>query len=85
MLDKERLTFQVRQTLGAVSSTLEANKNNHSDSEPEEFLLIKGNKNARGELIYHVPGGAFYERTNPVELFRTEEEALQKGYRKSSR
>ncbi len=47
--------------------------------------LIKANKNARGEYIYHVPGGVFYNRTTPVEWFHTEEEAQAKGYRKSAR
>ncbi|KPB05131.1 sunset domain-containing protein [Bacillus sp. CHD6a] len=47
--------------------------------------LIKANKNARGEYIYHVPGGVFYDRTTPVEWFHTEEEAQAKGYRKSAR
>ncbi|MCG1022240.1 hypothetical protein [Sutcliffiella horikoshii] len=51
----------------------------------EDPPLIKANKNARGEYIYHVPGGVFYNRTTPVEWFHTEEEAQAKGYRKSAR
>jgi hypothetical protein len=53
--------------------------------QPQNPPLIKANKNARGEFIYHVPGGVFYNRTTPVEWFHTEEEAQAKGYRKSSR
>ena len=53
--------------------------------EIQEKPLIKANKNARGEYIYHVPGGVFYNRTTPVEWFHTEEEAQAKGYRKSAR
>ncbi|KMJ60259.1 hypothetical protein AB685_05385 [Bacillus sp. LL01] len=53
----------------------------HQENPP----LIKANKNARGEYIYHVPGGVFYNRTTPVEWFHTEEEAQAKGYRKSAR
>lgn len=53
--------------------------------EVQEEPLIKANKNARGEYIYHVPGGVFYNRTTPVEWFHTEEEAQAKGYRKSAR
>ncbi|NMH75064.1 hypothetical protein HF078_18460 [Bacillus sp. RO2] len=57
-----------------------------SEEEQQEAPpLIKANKNARGEYIYHVPGGVFYERTTPVEWFHTEEEAQAKGYRKSAR
>ncbi|MGM0835893.1 MAG: hypothetical protein ACQEV7_07030 [Bacillota bacterium] len=55
-----------------------------SDSE-ENAPLIKGNKNGRGEYIYHMPGGVFYNRTTPVEWFHTEAEAQEKGYRKSVR
>ncbi|WP_456299396.1 sunset domain-containing protein [Pontibacillus litoralis] len=47
--------------------------------------LIKGNKNAKGERIYHIPGGQFYERVTAVETFQTEEEAQANGYRRSKR
>ena len=46
---------------------------------------IKGNINSSGEKIYHVPGGQFYDVTNPEEMFCTEEEAQAAGYRKSKR
>ena len=46
---------------------------------------IKGNKNRKGEKIYHVPGGAYYDKTNPEEWFFTEEEAQAAGYRASKR
>lgn len=81
MIRKETTTFQVSQTIAAIASTLEKTKIEQQVITP----MIKGNKNARGEQIYHVPGGAFYERTNPVEWFQTEEEAVAKGYRKSAR
>jgi len=36
--------------------------------------------------IYHIPGGAFYDRTtNPARCFDTEEQAITAGFRKSSR
>lgn len=44
---------------------------------------IKGNHSSSGELIYHVPGGQFYERTNPEECFATERDARAAGYRAS--
>ncbi|HEX3099785.1 MAG TPA: hypothetical protein VHQ41_02315 [Patescibacteria group bacterium] len=42
---------------------------------------IKGSKSK----IYHVPGGSFYERTNPAACFASEQEAQAAGYTKSSR
>lgn len=47
--------------------------------------LIKGNINSKGEKIYHVPGGQFYDVTKPEEWFATEEEAQSAGYRKSKK
>lgn len=44
--------------------------------------LIKGTSSR----IYHLPGGAFYDRvTNPATCFNSEAEAASAGYRKSSR
>jgi micrococcal nuclease len=42
---------------------------------------IKGNQSG----IYHVPGGGFYDRTNPEECFANEAEAQAAGYRASRR
>lgn len=44
---------------------------------------IKGNDSSSGELIYHVPGGQYYEVTNPEECFATEADARAAGYRAS--
>lgn len=46
---------------------------------------IKGNINSKGEMIYHVPSGQFYDRTDPEEMFCSEEEAEAAGYRASKR
>jgi micrococcal nuclease len=48
---------------------------------------IKGNFTAySGErCIYHVPGGAFYGKTNPERCYTTDEEARQDGCRASRR
>ncbi len=43
---------------------------------------IKGNASS---MIYHVPGGAYYSRTNPEDCFATESAAKSAGYRKSKR
>ncbi|MGM7678199.1 cell wall-binding repeat-containing protein [Microbacterium sp. A94] len=47
-----------------------------------DWARIKGNASS---MIYHVPGGAFYEKTNPEECFATEAAAQRAGYRKSKR
>ena len=44
---------------------------------------IKGNRNRRGEWIYHVPGMPYYDRTRPEEIFCTEAEARAAGYRRA--
>lgn len=46
---------------------------------------VKGNQNSKGEWIYHVPGGAFYERTAPEECFVNAAAAKAAGYRASQR
>lgn len=50
---------------------------------------IKGNIVGRGdndgERIYHIPGGASYDRTKPERCFPTEEAAQQAGFRKAER
>lgn len=47
--------------------------------------LIKGNINASGEKIYHVPGGQFYDRTYAEACFATRADAEAAGYRASRR
>jgi len=44
---------------------------------------IKGNRSRRGDWIYHLPGQNYYEVTRPEELFCTETQARQAGYRRS--
>lgn len=44
---------------------------------------IKGNRNRRGQWIYHVPGMPYYEQTRPEEVFCTEAEAQAAGYRRA--
>ena|SRR5690554_2131039 len=45
---------------------------------------IKGNISSSGR-IYHIPGGAFYNRTDPEMCFNTEAEAQAAGFRRSQR
>jgi hypothetical protein len=51
---------------------------------------IKGNISSRGERIYHVPGGQFYDRTRidvvkGERWFCSEAEAQSAGWRRSKR
>ncbi len=57
----------------------DASKN--SNATVTSNCLIKGSKSK----IYHIPGGAFYERTNPAQCFASEDDAQRAGYTKSSR
>jgi len=46
---------------------------------------IKGNINSRGEKIYHLPGGQYYDITKAERWFCTEEEAQAAGFRRAAR
>lgn len=46
---------------------------------------VKGNISRRGEKIYHLPSGDFYERTRPEACFATARDAEAAGYRASRR
>jgi endonuclease YncB( thermonuclease family) len=44
---------------------------------------IKGNRNRKGQWIYHMPGMPYYDQTRPEEIFCTEAEARAAGYRRA--
>ena len=44
---------------------------------------IKGNRNRKGEWIYHLPGMPYYDVTRPEEIFCSEAEARAAGYRRA--
>ncbi|WP_285766421.1 thermonuclease family protein [Peribacillus sp. SI8-4] len=46
---------------------------------------IKGNINSKGDKLYHIPSGQFYDITKAEEMFCTEQEAQDAGFRKSQR
>lgn len=56
-----------------------------SNQTPPEGKPIKGNINAKGDKIYHVPGSASYEQTKAEMWFATEEEAKAAGFRAPKR
>lgn len=45
--------------------------------------FIKGNRNRRGQWIYHLPGMPYYDQTRAEEMFCTEAEAQAAGYRRA--
>lgn len=72
-----------------AANTANTNSNTNSTAKPTNSATattsgdcpIKGSKSK----IYHVPGGAFYDRTAASQCFATEAEAQVAGYTKSSR
>lgn len=44
---------------------------------------IKGNRNRKGQWIYHVPGMPYYDQTRPEQIFCSESEAQAAGYRRA--
>lgn len=42
---------------------------------------IKGNINSKGEKIYHLSGGKYYDKTVPEQWFFSEQDAINAGYR----
>ncbi len=45
--------------------------------------VIKGNRNRRGEWIYHLPGMPYYNQTRAEEMFCSEADAQAAGYRRA--
>ena len=50
---------------------------------PSGDCRIKGNRNRRGQWIYHLPGMPYYDQTRPEEIFCTEQDARAAGYRRA--
>ena len=66
--------------------TTGSDKREHSNVQPALWTggcLIKGNRNRRGEWIYHIPGMPYYEQTRAEEMFCTEAQARAAGYRRA--
>lgn len=45
--------------------------------------VIKGNRNRKGQWIYHLPGMPYYDVTRAEEMFCTEAQAQAAGYRRA--
>ncbi|ANC77203.1 hypothetical protein ABE65_010465 [Fictibacillus phosphorivorans] len=76
--------FSVVLAIFCYSKFVEVESSKVSSEETCEDPEIKGNQTTyNGELIYHVPGGRYYDVTDAEEWFCTEEEAEEAGYRAS--
>lgn len=73
----------VKSVQRAASPTRPPNRQTEQVYRNSFGCAIKGNRNRRGEWIYHMPGAPYYDQTRPEELFCTETQARQAGYRRS--
>ncbi|KKM12115.1 hypothetical protein SY88_05140 [Clostridiales bacterium PH28_bin88] len=82
-----RLEREAREARRGLWGLEPGGKTGPAGNQPQQAATgkIKGNINSKGEKIYHVPGGAYYDQTVAEEYFNTEEEAQAAGYRKSTR
>ncbi|RYD05364.1 hypothetical protein N752_09715 [Desulforamulus aquiferis] len=80
----QREAREAKRGLWGLSGQQEPQQNKETEAGPKGET-IKGNINSRGEKIYHVPGGQYYEQTNPEAWFFTEEEAQTAGFRASKK
>jgi beta-lactamase superfamily II metal-dependent hydrolase len=81
--DGKNISFDVKS--GSISSVTENANSPKLYVDSEGKGLIKGNINSKGEKIYHLPGGAYYEKTVTEEWFKTEQEAQDAGFRPASK
>lgn len=58
-------------------------RSTHWAARAQSNCNIKGNRNRKGQWIYHVPGMPYYDETRPEEIFCTEAEAQAAGYRRA--
>jgi len=54
-----------------------------SNSTKNAACRIKGNRNRKGQWIYHLPGMPYYEQTRAEDMFCTEAQARAAGYRRA--
>lgn len=62
-----------------------AQPTNQTPASSAECRGIKGNISSGKSKIYHLPGGAFYDRTDAEMCFESEQQAINAGFVKSSR
>jgi micrococcal nuclease len=62
-----------------------AEKKSEAKETQSEACTIKGNISSSGNKIYHLPEGQYYDATKEEEMFCSEDEAVNAGYRASKR
>lgn len=75
-----------QQTADERHGIVPAEQSSSSSDRADSTCTIKGNVNARGERIYHLPNGPYYDQVviKPEQgdtWFCTEEEAAKQGFR----
>ena len=69
---------------GAGGSNSQAKSSpNQSAGHSKGNCNIKGNRNRKGQWIYHVPGMPYYDQTRAEDIFCTEAQAQAAGYRRA--
>ncbi|MCA0984979.1 hypothetical protein LCL89_13125 [Halobacillus yeomjeoni] len=77
LIKKKGVKLNVRVSLDKVTPKKKLNGNVLNE------LPVKAHITNEGERIYHVPGSRYYEDVQEYELFSTEIEAINAGYRRS--
>jgi hypothetical protein len=78
-------TVSAKKPANAATKTVGQETAKQATSTQTSSCIVKGNISSTGKKIYHVKGGAFYDRTKAEECFNTEAEAVAAGFTKSSR
>lgn len=84
-LEAEREAREHNRGLWGMDGEKPTQEEKSQSETPPDGKLIKGNINAKGDKIYHVPGSASYEQTKAEMWFATEEEARAAGFRAPKR
>lgn len=66
-----------------AAAAVSRQRGNAQPSQGSGGCVIKGNRNRRGQWIYHLPGMPYYEQTRAEEMFCTEAQAQAAGYRRA--
>ena len=82
-LPEEYRMAQSQQSTASRSSVSPPGRNAARMPPAGDGCVIKGNRNRKGQWIYHVPGMPYYDQTRPEEVFCSESDAQKAGYRRA--
>jgi endonuclease YncB( thermonuclease family) len=66
-----------------ASTARVANRSQPQGAAHSTGCVIKGNRNRKGQWIYHLPGMPYYDATRAEEMFCSEQAAQAAGYRRA--